>query len=126
MIWLSALAIVATVSGITISVVVLLAVRALKRALNIGTERQAQLLRRLIETLATLTQQQQSAQSSIRMLADDNRRLRRELASLCELIGGDEHDSEPDPDYEEYNKCNVDEGDDGTVAKAPGVPRFLN
>ncbi len=85
--WLTALAIVAIVAGTTIAVVVLLAVRALRRSLNDGALRQAHQIKRLVETVASLNQQQQSAQTKIQVLAEATRRQSEELAALYERIG---------------------------------------
>ena len=85
--WLTAFAIIAMVTGITITVVVLLAVRSLRRTLNESALRQAHQIKRLVETVALLNQQQQSAQSKIQVLAEANRRLGEELVALYERVG---------------------------------------
>ncbi len=91
--WLGALAIVSIVSGVTIAVVVLLAVRSLRRTLNEGVLRQAQQIKRLIETVTLLNQQQQSAQQKIQLLAETNRQLGEEMSALYERMG----EAEPEP-----------------------------
>ena len=85
--WLAAVAIVCIVSGVTIAVVVLQAVRSLRRTLNDGVLRQAQQIKRLIETVTLLNQQQQSAHQKIQLLADTNRQLGEEMAALYERMG---------------------------------------
>ena len=87
--WLSALAIVTIVTGITITTVVLLAVRSLRRTLNDGALRQAHQIRRLVETVTLLNQQQQTAQAKIQGLVDANRRMGEELTALYERVGGE-------------------------------------
>ncbi len=93
--WLTALAVVAIVAGITISVVVLLAVRALRRTLNDGALRQAHQIKRLVETVTLLNQQQQSAQAKIQALAATNHRLGEELTALYERMGETEGGQRP-------------------------------
>lgn len=85
--WLTALSTVTIVAGVTISVVVLAAVGSIRRSLNEGTVRQAQQLRKLAETIAALSAQQQTAQARIQQLSDANRRLTEELAALGERLG---------------------------------------
>lgn len=85
--WLTALAIVTIASGVTIAAVVLLAVRALRRTLNDTAIRQSQQMRRLLETVATLSQQQQGAQQRILVLTEANRRLAEEMTALYERMG---------------------------------------
>ena len=85
--WLEALAIISIVSGITFTVVVLLAVRSLRRSLDEGGVRQAQQIKRLIETVTLLNQQQQSAHQKIQLLAETNRRLGEEVTALYERMG---------------------------------------
>ena len=85
--WLEALAIISIVSGITFTVVVLLAVRTLRRSLDEGGLRQAQQIKRLIETVTLLNQQQQSAHQKIQLLAETNRRLGVEVTALYERMG---------------------------------------
>lgn len=88
--WVTALAIVSIAAGVTISVVVLVAVGSIRRSLNEGTARQAQQVKRLAESVAALTADQQAAQLRIQTLADANRRLTEELAALGErLADGD-------------------------------------
>jgi DNA anti-recombination protein RmuC len=85
--WLSALAIVTIVAGVTLTTVVLFAVRALRRTLNDGALRQAHQIKRLTDAVATLNQQQQSAQTRIQALGEANRRMSDELAALYERMG---------------------------------------
>ncbi|HYH39156.1 MAG TPA: hypothetical protein VD860_13100 [Azospirillum sp.] len=88
--WVTGLAIVSIVAGLTISVVVLVAVGSIRRSLNEGTVRQAQQVKRLAESVAALTADQQAAQLRIQSLTDSNRRLSEELAALGErLADGD-------------------------------------
>ncbi|PWC53950.1 hypothetical protein [Azospirillum sp. TSO22-1] len=88
--WVTGLAIVSIVAGVTISVVVLVAVGSIRRSLNEGTVRQAQQVKRLAENVAALTADQQAAQLRIQSLTDSNRRLSEELAALGErLADGD-------------------------------------
>lgn len=88
--WVTALAIVSIVAGVTISVVVLVAVGSIRRSLNEGTVRQAQQIKRLAESVAALTADQQAAQLRIQTLTESNRRLSEELAALGErLADGD-------------------------------------
>ncbi|MEI6558412.1 MAG: hypothetical protein WCO00_08370 [Rhodospirillaceae bacterium] len=85
--WLAALAIVSIVSGITIAVVVLLAVRSLRRTLNDGALKQAHQIKRLVETVGLLSQQQQNAHQKIQLLAETDRQLGEELTVLYERMG---------------------------------------
>lgn len=85
--WLTALALVSIVTGITITAVVLVAVRALRRTLQDGALRQAHQIKRLVETVALLNQQQRDAQARIQVLADANRRLGEELVTLYQRVG---------------------------------------
>ena len=85
--WLGALAVVSIVSGVTITIVVLLAVRSLRRTLNEGSLRQAQQIKRLVETVTLLNQQQQSAHQKIQLLAETNRQLGEEMTALYERMG---------------------------------------
>ena len=88
--WVTALAIVSIAAGVTISLVVLVAVGSIRRSLNEGAMRQAQQVKRLSESVATLTAEQQAAQLRIQTLSDANRRLSEELAALGErLADGD-------------------------------------
>ncbi|WP_448192050.1 hypothetical protein [Azospirillum sp. sgz301742] len=88
--WVTALAIVSIVAGVTISVVVLVAVGSIRRSLNEGTLRQAQQVKRLAESVTALTAEQQAAQIRIQTLSDANRRLSEEMAALGErLADGD-------------------------------------
>jgi FtsZ-binding cell division protein ZapB len=70
--------------------VVLLAVRTLRRSLDDGALRQAHQIKRLVETVTLLSQQQQSAQTRIQSLAEANRRLGEEVTALYERIGDGE------------------------------------
>lgn len=85
--WLTALAIIAIASGVTISVVVLVAVGSIRRSLNDGTLRQAQQIRRLTDAVASLSLQQQNDHGRIQALAEANRRLSEELSALGERVG---------------------------------------
>jgi len=85
--WTTALAIVAIAAGATLSVIVLLAIGSLRRSLNDGTVRQAQQIKRLVETVAVLHQQQQNANARIQLLAEANRKLTEELSALVERVG---------------------------------------
>ena len=88
--WVTALAIISIVAGVTISVVVLVAVGSIRRSLNEGALRQTQQVKRLAESVAALTAEQQAAQTRIQTLSDANRRLTEELAALGErLADGD-------------------------------------
>lgn len=93
--WLGALAIISIVTGLTMTGVVLLVVRTLRRTLQEGTVRQAQQIKRLGEMVNALNQQQQSAQARIQVLADANRRLGEELIALYERMGEGETPSRP-------------------------------
>jgi DNA anti-recombination protein RmuC len=84
--WLTGFSIVAIMSGVTISVVVLVAVGSIRRSLNEGAARQSQQIRRLSETVATLTSQQQAAQTRIQQLTEANRRLTEEFTALGERL----------------------------------------
>lgn len=84
--WVTGIAIVCIVAGVTISLVVLVAVGSIRRSLNEGTVRQAQNLKRLAESVAALTADQQAAQLRIQTLTESNRRLSDELAALGERI----------------------------------------
>lgn len=84
--WLTALAIVTIVAGVTISVVVLVAVGSIRRSLNDTGLRQAQHIRHLRETVTTLTRQQQDADARIHALLEANRRVTEELAALGERV----------------------------------------
>ncbi len=88
--WLTALALVAIVTGITITVVVLMAVRTLRRTLDDGALRQGHQIKRLVETVSLLNQQQQSAQTKIQVLVEANRRLGEEVTALYERVGESE------------------------------------
>ncbi len=88
--WVTALAIISIVAGVTISVVVLVAGGSIRRSLNEGALRQTQQVKRLAESVAALTAEQQAAQTRIQTLSDANRRLTEELAALGErLADGD-------------------------------------
>jgi len=68
-------------------VVVLLAVRSLRRALSESPVRQAEQMRKLVEAVNQLHRQQQHAELRLQMLTDANRRLAADLAALGERIG---------------------------------------
>jgi len=84
--WLTALAIVTIAAGVTISVVVLVAVGSIRRSLNENGARQAQHIRALRDTIATLTRQQEDADARIHALLEANRRMTEELAALGERV----------------------------------------
>ncbi len=84
--WLTGFSIVAIVAGVTISVVVLVAVGSIRRSLNEGTVRQSQQIRKLSETVAHLSSQQQAAQLRIQQLTDSNRKLTEEFNALGERL----------------------------------------
>ena len=67
--------------------VVLLAVRTLRRALDDAALRQTHQIKRLVETVALLNQQQQKAQVKIQGLVEANRRLGDEVTALYERVG---------------------------------------
>lgn len=85
--WLTALSIVTIAAGVTISLVVLVAVGSIRRSLNESSARQAQQTRKLAESVASLNAQQQQAQARIEQLADANRKLTETLAALGERMG---------------------------------------
>lgn len=85
--WVTALAVMASVSGLTITVVVLASLSALKRNLDDTVVKQAQQIKRLTEAVGALTQQQQQQQTRIQGLTDANRRLTDELIALAERLG---------------------------------------
>ncbi len=88
--WVTVLAIISIAAGVTISVVVLVAVGSIRRSHNEGALRQAQQMKRLAESVAALTAEQQAAQARIQTLSDANRRVTEELAALGErLADGD-------------------------------------
>lgn len=88
--WITAVAIVCIVIAITVTVVVLTAVGSIRHSLNEANLRQAQQIKRLTESIAALTAQQQAAQTRIQALGDANRRLSDELSALGErLADGD-------------------------------------
>ncbi len=84
--WLTGFSIVAIATGVTISVVVLVAVGSIRRSLNEGASRQSQQIRRLSETVASLSTQQQAAQTRIQQLTDANRKLTEEFHALGERL----------------------------------------
>jgi len=85
--WLVGLAIFTMVTGVTLTLVGLMAVRSLRRTLLDGALRQAQQIRRLVETVSVLHQQQQNTQARVQLLAEANRKLTEELAVLSEQVG---------------------------------------
>ena len=85
--WQSAVSFVALLAGVPISVVVLAAVGSIRRSLNEGTARQSQQMRKLAETVATLTAEQRAAETRIQQLTDANRKLTEELSALRERLG---------------------------------------
>ncbi|PWC37604.1 hypothetical protein [Azospirillum sp. TSO35-2] len=84
--WYTGLSIVAIVAGVTISVVVLVAVGSIRRSLNEAATRQSQQIRKLTETVTTLSAQHQAAQARIQQLTDANRKLSDELTALGERL----------------------------------------
>ncbi|AWK85610.1 hypothetical protein [Azospirillum thermophilum] len=84
--WVTALGIVALAAGGTISAVVLVAVGSIRRSLNEHAVRQSQQIKRLTESVAALTSQQQAAETRIQQLSDANRRLAEELTALGERL----------------------------------------
>ncbi len=83
--WFTGFSIVAISTGVTISVVVLIAVGSIRRSLNEGTLRQAQHIRSLSDSVASLTAQQQ-AQARIQQLTEAQRRLSDEVNALGERL----------------------------------------
>ncbi|RTR20646.1 hypothetical protein EJ903_11065 [Azospirillum griseum] len=84
--WFTGFSIVAISTGVTISVVVLIAVGSIRRSLNEGTLRQAQHIRSLSDSVAALTAQQQQAQARIQHLTEAQRRLSDEVNALGERL----------------------------------------
>lgn len=85
--WLTAVAVVTICAGVTISVVVLVAVGSIRRSLNEGGVRQTQQLRILTDKVAALTRQNLDAHARIDALTEANRRLAGQLAALGERDG---------------------------------------
>ncbi|HYD31182.1 MAG TPA: hypothetical protein VEB64_10065 [Azospirillaceae bacterium] len=73
--WVTALAVVAIITGATMTVVVLLALATLRRNIDDTVVRQAQQIKRLTEAVAALTLQQQQHQTRIQELTEASRRL---------------------------------------------------
>ncbi len=88
--WITALAIVCITAGVTISVVVLVAVGSIRRSLNETSLRHALHIKRLSESIATLTSQQQAAQADIQALSTANRHLSDTVAALNERLADGE------------------------------------
>lgn len=88
--WSTALGIVALTAGATISLVVLVAVGSIRRSLNESAARQSQQIRKLTETVTSLSTQQQAAQTRIQQLTDANRRLTEELGAIGERLSDPE------------------------------------
>lgn len=84
--WFTGISIVAIMAGVTVSTVVLVAVGSMRRSLNEAATRQSQQIRKLTETVATLSQQQQAAQTRIQQLTEANRKLSDELSALGERL----------------------------------------
>ncbi|WP_083896900.1 hypothetical protein [Azospirillum sp. B506] len=84
--WFTGISIVAIAAGLTISLVVLVAVGSIRRSQNEAAARQSQQIRKLTETVAALSQQQQAAQTRIQQLTDANRKLSDELSALGERL----------------------------------------
>ncbi len=85
--WVTALATFGMVAGITLCIVVLAAIASLRKSLGEGALRQAQQIKRLVETVAVLHQQQQNANARIQILTESNRRLAEEVSALQERVG---------------------------------------
>ncbi|HYF87039.1 hypothetical protein [Azospirillum sp.] len=84
--WFTGISIVAIAAGVTISLVVLVAVGSIRRSLNEASARQSQQIRKLTETVATLSAQHQAAQTRIQQLTDANRKMSDELTALGERL----------------------------------------
>ena len=84
--WFTGISIVAIAAGVTISLVVLVAVGSIRRSLNEAAARQSQQIRKLTETVATISQQQQAAQTRIQQLTDAHRQLSDDLSALGERL----------------------------------------
>ncbi|MBK1841571.1 hypothetical protein JHL17_29640 [Azospirillum sp. YIM B02556] len=84
--WFTGISIVAIAAGVTISLVVLVAVGSIRRGLNEAAARQSQQIRKLTETVATISQQQQAAQTRIQQLTEANRKLTDDLSALGERL----------------------------------------
>ncbi|MDQ2103359.1 hypothetical protein [Azospirillum isscasi] len=84
--WIWALAVAALLTGATISVIVLAAVGSIRRSVNEGGARQSQQIRKLAETVGTLTAQQQDAELRIQHLTEINRKLAEEVTALGERL----------------------------------------
>lgn len=84
--WFTGFSIVAITTGVTISVVVLAAVGSIRRSLNEGALRQSQHIKSLSETIASLSTQQQAAQTRIQQLTDAHRKLTEEFNALGERL----------------------------------------
>lgn len=87
--WVTATAIVTISAGVTISVVVLIAVGSIRRALNDGALRQSQQIKRMADSITSLHVQLQDAQTRIQALTEANRRLAEDLTALGERVGDD-------------------------------------
>lgn len=84
--WLTAFLIFTLFSSIGLSLVVLSAMRTVRRSLLESALRQAQQMKRLVETVATLHEQQQTAEARIQVLAEANRKLNEEVTSLSDQV----------------------------------------
>ncbi|KAA0583270.1 hypothetical protein FZ983_01245 [Azospirillum sp. B21] len=84
--WFTGIGIVAIAAGVTISLVVLVAVGSIRRSLNEASARQSRQIRKLTETVATLSAQHQAAQTRIQQLTDANRKMSDELTALGERL----------------------------------------
>lgn len=85
--WFTGISIVAIAAGVTISLVVLVAVGSIRRSQNEAAARQSRQIHKLTETVATLSQQQQqAAQTRIQQLTEANRKLSDELSALGERL----------------------------------------
>lgn len=93
--WVSALAIVTIVVGLSTTVAVLLALGALRQSFDETTTRQSQQIKRLAENVTTLNQQQQAAQLRIQVLTEANRKLADDLTTIGERISDGDGPSRP-------------------------------
>lgn len=84
--WFTGIGIFGILAGVTISLVVLVAVGSIRRSLNEASARQSQQIRKLTETVVTLSAQHQTAQTRIQQLTDANRRLSDELTAIGERL----------------------------------------
>ncbi len=88
--WLTTFSIVAFVSGVTLSVVVLMAVGTVRRIINDSALRQTSHMKRMLDMIATLNAQQEEQQNQIQALTEANRRLGEQVAALGERVGDEQ------------------------------------